>query len=154
MNPLYSTILELASYPKREAIKQYCSSSNKSLDIHWIVPHFGPGAGGITTILRFVRGFTELGHKCTVWVNILPVHLVETTSDYEEIVNTQYFKVAARFLALPKKIEDLEKSPVIFLLRQTATLAIQQEQRQTSSGSFTSYRIKKSCSTLLALNTF
>lgn len=102
MTQLYSTIHELVSYPYRALTSSDGRTVAEDLDIHWIVPHFGPGAGGITTIMRFVQGFSKMGHRCTVWVNILPVHDADEDVDYKGIIENHYFPVDASFLVLPK----------------------------------------------------
>ncbi|MDB5511040.1 MAG: hypothetical protein JWR08_523 [Enterovirga sp.] len=38
------------------------------LDIHWILPSFGRGAGGHTTIFRMVELLERFGHRQTVWL--------------------------------------------------------------------------------------
>ncbi|MCE4226375.1 glycosyltransferase [Methylobacterium sp. C25] len=41
-----------------------------SLNIHWIVPHFGaPGAGGHMTIFRVVRNLQAYGHRNYIWIH-------------------------------------------------------------------------------------
>ncbi|ARN81093.1 hypothetical protein B1812_08405 [Methylocystis bryophila] len=39
-----------------------------SLNIHWIIPSFGVGAGGHMTIFRFVEQFERFGHRQTIWI--------------------------------------------------------------------------------------
>lgn len=40
----------------------------KVLDIHWILPSFGRGAGGHMTIFRMVEWLERFGHRQTVWL--------------------------------------------------------------------------------------
>ncbi|MGH7886615.1 MAG: rhamnan synthesis F family protein, partial [Candidatus Binatia bacterium] len=40
----------------------------RRLDIHWVVPSFGRGAGGHMTIFRFVEILERLGHRQTIWI--------------------------------------------------------------------------------------
>ena len=40
----------------------------KCLDIHWITPDFGRGAGGHMTMLRIVELLGEFGHRQTIWI--------------------------------------------------------------------------------------
>ncbi|WP_081087271.1 rhamnan synthesis F family protein [Burkholderia pseudomultivorans] len=42
--------------------------NGKSLDIHWVLPSFGKGAGGHTTIFRMVRFLEQFGHQQTIWL--------------------------------------------------------------------------------------
>lgn len=40
----------------------------ESLNIHWIVPDFGPGGGGHMSIFRMVRFLETFGHRQTIWI--------------------------------------------------------------------------------------
>lgn len=40
----------------------------RTLDIHWVIPDFGRGAGGHMTIFRFVEILERFGHRQTIWV--------------------------------------------------------------------------------------
>lgn len=42
--------------------------NTKALDIHWILPSFGPGAGGHMTIFRIVELLERFGHRQTLWL--------------------------------------------------------------------------------------
>lgn len=42
--------------------------NGKALDIHWVLPSFGKGAGGHTTIFRMVRFLEQFGHQQTIWL--------------------------------------------------------------------------------------
>ncbi|MEZ2218239.1 rhamnan synthesis F family protein [Rhizobium sp. RCC_161_2] len=39
-----------------------------ALDIHWVIPSFGKGAGGHMTIFRIVRFLEQFGHHQTLWL--------------------------------------------------------------------------------------
>jgi glycosyltransferase involved in cell wall biosynthesis len=39
------------------------------LHVAWIVPAFGVGGGGHTTIFRMVRALERAGHRCSIWVH-------------------------------------------------------------------------------------
>lgn len=43
-------------------------SANGPLHVAWVVPPFGVGGGGHTTIFRMVRALEQVGHRCTIWV--------------------------------------------------------------------------------------
>ena len=49
--------------------------NNTSLDIHWIIPDFGRGAGGHMTIFRIVELLGEFGHRQTIWVQNAHNHI-------------------------------------------------------------------------------
>ena len=38
------------------------------MDIHWIIPDFGRGAGGHMTIFRMVEFLEQFGHRQTIWI--------------------------------------------------------------------------------------
>ena len=40
-----------------------------SLDLAWIVPPFGTGSGGQTTIFRVMRELERRGHRCSLWLH-------------------------------------------------------------------------------------
>lgn len=42
--------------------------NGEALDIHWIIPGFGKGAGGHMTIFRMVKFLEQFGHKQTIWL--------------------------------------------------------------------------------------
>jgi O-antigen biosynthesis protein len=42
--------------------------NRESLNIHWVIPSFGEGAGGHMTIFRFVEFFEKCGHRQTIWI--------------------------------------------------------------------------------------
>ncbi|KQY07755.1 hypothetical protein ASD36_29565 [Rhizobium sp. Root1334] len=42
--------------------------NSASLSVHWVIPDFGPGAGGHTTIFRFVKMFDDAGFRQTIWI--------------------------------------------------------------------------------------
>jgi glycosyltransferase involved in cell wall biosynthesis/GT2 family glycosyltransferase len=39
------------------------------LHVAWVVPAFGIGGGGHTTIFRMVRALERAGHRCSIWVH-------------------------------------------------------------------------------------
>lgn len=72
----------------------------KSLDIHWVIPSFGPGAGGHMTIFRFVQLFEKFGHRQTIWIQ--NANNYRAPIDALRTINSQYLplgdKVFVRFL--------------------------------------------------------
>jgi glycosyltransferase involved in cell wall biosynthesis len=56
-----------------------------SLNIHWIIPDFGPGGGGHMTIFRMIRWLEFFGHRCTVWITD-PHEGAGPSERYDEIV--------------------------------------------------------------------
>jgi glycosyltransferase involved in cell wall biosynthesis len=44
-------------------------SSGGQLHIAWVVPPFGVGGGGHTTIFRMIQALEQSGHRCSIWVH-------------------------------------------------------------------------------------
>jgi glycosyltransferase involved in cell wall biosynthesis/GT2 family glycosyltransferase len=42
---------------------------DRPMHVAWVVPPFGIGGGGHTTIFRMVRALEAAGHKCSIWVH-------------------------------------------------------------------------------------
>ncbi|QND44983.1 glycosyltransferase (plasmid) [Rhizobium lusitanum] len=42
--------------------------NGNALDIHWVIPSFGKGAGGHMTIFRIVKFLEQFGHQQTIWL--------------------------------------------------------------------------------------
>ena len=117
-NNFYSAFSFVSDFPFRDLAATKKPNPN-SLDIHWVVPHFDKGAGGLTTILRFVKGLESLGHKCTVWVNLLKLHGEVGIVDYKKIINESYFPINAEVKLLPKNIECIAGDALIATDRYT-----------------------------------
>lgn len=58
----------IALAERRALAPSHSFFNSQSLNIHWIIPSFGPGAGGHMTIFRFVEFFEKFGHRQTVWI--------------------------------------------------------------------------------------
>ncbi|TWF57161.1 glycosyl transferase family 1 [Neorhizobium alkalisoli] len=54
-----------APLPLQEHLPPFNSSG---LQVHWVIPDFGPGAGGHTTIFRFVKMLDDQGFNQTIWI--------------------------------------------------------------------------------------
>ena len=85
----------------------------QSLNIHWIIPSFGPGAGGHMTIFRFVEFFEQFGHRQTIWIqNALnyatPIDALRTIREHYRPIGDAVF---VRFL--PACVEQLSGDVLI-----------------------------------------
>jgi GT2 family glycosyltransferase/glycosyltransferase involved in cell wall biosynthesis len=41
----------------------------RPMHVAWVIPPFGVGGGGHTTIFRMVRALEQAGHRCSIWVH-------------------------------------------------------------------------------------
>lgn len=84
----------------------------ESLNIHWIIPDFGPGGGGHMSIFRLVRYLEGFGHRQTIWiqnpsVNQSPQEAWENIRKWYQPIN----HVVVRFL--PDEVEGISGDLVI-----------------------------------------
>jgi glycosyltransferase involved in cell wall biosynthesis len=105
-------------FPHRELINSELNNVNK-LDIHWVLPPFGKGSGGVTTILRFVKGLEDAGHVCTIWINVLDLHNVEKNIPYKDIIMNDFFPINAVVKELPEDVEVIQGDVLIATDRYT-----------------------------------
>jgi glycosyltransferase involved in cell wall biosynthesis len=99
-------LTDLIDFPPRDLCPSGTTYNPSSLDVHWIVPDFAPGGGGIMTIFRIVRLLEQFGHRCTIW--IARPHLNKTERSATEVAIRHYPTVQAdikfltpKFFALP-----------------------------------------------------
>lgn len=62
----YADVLEV----ERNGVEPLSGTNGDSDRLHvaWVVPPFGVGGGGHTTIFRMVRALEAAGHRCSIWV--------------------------------------------------------------------------------------
>lgn len=83
-----------------------------SLNVHWIVPDFGPGGGGHMSIFRMVRYLEIFGHRQTIWIQNPSVSQSEQQA--WEHIRAWYQpidRVIVRFL--PEEVEGISGDLVI-----------------------------------------
>lgn len=88
------------------------SFNTESLNIHWVVPDFGPGGGGHMSIFRMIRLLEIFGHRQTVWiqnpsVNNTPQEAWENIRNWYQPIN----RVIVRML--PDEVEGISGDLVI-----------------------------------------
>jgi glycosyltransferase involved in cell wall biosynthesis len=64
-----------------------------SKTINWVVPPFGAGAGGHTTIFRFIYFLEQRGFTCRVIVN--GGHVLGSAKHFQQLIQKSYFPIAA-----------------------------------------------------------
>lgn len=96
-----------------QPLAPYTHSFNpESLNIHWVVPDFGPGGGGHMSIFRMVRYLESFGHKQTVWIQNPSIG--KTPKELWENIRSWYQpidKVIVRLL--PEEVEGISGDLVI-----------------------------------------
>lgn len=84
----------------------------KSLNIHWIVPDFGPGGGGHMSIFRMVRFLEIFGHRQTIWIQNPSTNKTEREAwDNIRAWYQPINRVIVRFL--PEEVEGISGDLVI-----------------------------------------
>ena len=85
----------------------------KALDIHWIVPSFGPGAGGHMTIFRMMEFLERFGHRQTLWLQNA-VHFKDQ-AEAKRRVQEWYRPIGARVHVrfLPEDVRELSGDVLI-----------------------------------------
>lgn len=83
-----------------------------SLNLHWIVPAFGPGGGGHMSIFRMIRWLETFGHRQTIWLQNPQPGLTEQDA-YQQIRDwyQPIDRVIVRFL--PENVEGISGDAVI-----------------------------------------
>lgn len=96
-----------------QPLAPYVRSFNpESLNIHWVVPDFGPGGGGHMSIFRMVRFLETFGHRQTIWIqnpsiSTDPAQARENIRNWYQPVD----RVIVRFL--PDEVEGISGDIVI-----------------------------------------
>jgi hypothetical protein len=81
---LTEKFLKLLPMPTRAA-SRIETFDGRSLEVHWIIPDFNPGAGGHMAIFKAIYWLEYLGHSVTIWIDY-PNQRKETVAVYEEII--------------------------------------------------------------------
>lgn len=77
--------------------------NRKSLNLHWIVPDFSPGAGGHMVIFKMMHFLQERGHRNTLWIMHPRQH-----SSPEQAVRTLH----EHFFPLQLEVRLLDRDPI------------------------------------------
>ncbi len=84
-----------------------------SLNIHWVIPSFGPGAGGHMTIFRFVEFFERFGHRQTIWIQLALNY--RAPADALKVIREHYRPLGERVFVrfLPNDVRQLSGDVLI-----------------------------------------
>jgi glycosyltransferase involved in cell wall biosynthesis len=101
--------------PPRAEPSASAGGEPRELDIHWIVPHFGVGWGGMTNIFRIIQGLERSGHRSTLWVHNPPdLSGGQIVSDfYRDLITKHFPPVAAKIYPLPFNLDQISGDAVI-----------------------------------------
>jgi glycosyltransferase involved in cell wall biosynthesis/GT2 family glycosyltransferase len=83
------------------------------LQVHWVIPDFGPGAGGHTTIFRFVGMLDEQGFNQTIWIQNAFNHSYPAVAKAR--ISSWYTQLSSRVTVrfLPDDVEAIAGDVVI-----------------------------------------
>ena len=103
----------IASTEGRDLAPRVSVFNGESLNIHWIIPSFGLGAGGHMTIFRFVQFFETFGHRQTIWIQnasnyLAPVDALKVIREHYRPIGDNVF---VRFL--PDCLDQLSGDALI-----------------------------------------
>lgn len=65
------------------------------MHVAWVVPPFGVGGGGHTTIFRMIRALEQAGHRCTIWVHDPGGVDRAAAGTMRKRIRDHYFEIAA-----------------------------------------------------------
>jgi glycosyltransferase involved in cell wall biosynthesis len=84
-----------------------------SMNIHWIIPDFGLGAGGHMTIFRMVSCLERFGHRQTIWIQ--NAHNYKTPTKAKEAINKHYQPISDNVIVqfLPEDVNRIAGDAVI-----------------------------------------
>lgn len=88
------------------------SFNPETLNIHWVVPDFGPGGGGHMSIFRMIRYLEMFGHRQTVWIQNPSVN--KTPQEAWDNIRNWYQPIDRVILRmLPEEVEGISGDLVI-----------------------------------------
>ncbi len=101
-NFLYAINYQPSAGPHAKAIK---TTRDPVMVLHWIVPVFSAGAGGISNILRIVRHLELSGHRSTIWVHTPWA----TTEDWKQGLSARYKRlIEEEFRPIQAEVHPLD----------------------------------------------
>ena len=109
-------------YPRREQKAPDRRCDPEHLQIHWIVPDFRRGEGGIMNILRAIAFLESFGHRNTLWIHCLQYHT--TAKRVLETINRHFTPLAIPVGFLPNDPGEITGDAVIATDRMTAFAAM------------------------------
>jgi glycosyltransferase involved in cell wall biosynthesis/GT2 family glycosyltransferase len=99
-----------APLPLKDKLPAFNSSE---LQVHWVIPDFGPGAGGHTTIFRFVKMLDDQGFNQTIWIQNAFNHRYPAVA--KSRISAWYAPISDRVVVrfLPDDVEAISGDVVI-----------------------------------------
>lgn len=115
----YDNFLYAVNYPAAPVVRHQPArvARDRAMTIHWIVPAFSAGAGGMTNILRVVRHLELSGHKNALWVHA-PWEAYDDwkkglSARYRRMIETSFFPIAAEVNPLPDDLDTIRGDAVV-----------------------------------------
>ncbi|MBV9198904.1 MAG: glycosyltransferase, partial [Alphaproteobacteria bacterium] len=102
--------------PTQSAKRQLKKIGSPGLQLHWIIPAFSAGWGGMTNIFRIVQQLENFGHQSVLWVHNPPRGLPfgQSTSDYyRQVISEHFLPIKAKVDALPDNLDEIVGDAVI-----------------------------------------
>jgi len=109
------------NYPARELAGPDRFFDAGHLHLHWIVPDFGRGDGGIMNIIRMIAYLEQVGHANTLWVQ--HPYRYGYPDEVHELVNNHFAPLKGPVAFLPEDPDSIVGDAVIATDRWTAYAA-------------------------------
>ena len=107
----YNDLRVSLEYPEVALVRRQREPNFESLDIHWVIPDFRPGAGGHMTIFRIVKLLAQFGHRQTIWIQDPSEH--PTPKAARETMEKHFLVADAEFRFLPSDVSTIEGDAII-----------------------------------------
>ena len=103
--------------PARRPGQHTDAAGPRPLSIHWILPVFSAGAGGVSNILRFVAQLEASGHHNTIWLHT-PWHSSDDwahdlSARYKRLIDTEFRRIHADVRPLPRDLDLIHGDAVV-----------------------------------------
>jgi glycosyltransferase involved in cell wall biosynthesis len=100
------------NYPEVLPLEPPEKSLNPScLDLHWVIPDFKPGDGGIMNIFRIIHFLEQFGHRNTIWINGPYIHKCPNEAFLN--INSHFIPINAQLFFLPNNLDQIRGDAVI-----------------------------------------
>ena len=106
----YDNFLYAINYQPAAVVRTKASRAGRNgpMVLHWFLPQFSAGAGGVSNILRIIHHLEVSGHTNTIWIH----SPWESTDDWKRDITARYRRLIEReFWPIKAEVYALEENP-------------------------------------------